>query len=1309
MLSRYSVKRPMTVFVAVIVVIILGVVAFTGMTTDLLPNMDLPYVVVMTTYPGASPEKVESSVTRPLEQTLATTSGVLNISSVSNENYSLVVMEFDASVNMDSVMIEMSGSLDTVKAGFEDGVGAPVMMKINPDALPLMMLSVDMEGKDIGEVTQYVQDELLPAFERIDGVASVTATGLIEEELQIHLDQEKIDDINDRVLQSVDEELYNTKLELDEARAELEEGKSELESQSTDQTQKLADASVELADAKAQLQTALNTITSLEMENAQLKAQQQSLSQGVTQLEEAIAQLDASIAQMEAMEGLGLSAVGEESRMLAAGETSPSQEPEPTPDATPAATPLPDATPEPTEMPQETAAPTPTVPGEIPTLPPGTPTLDELRAQRSQLQTQLEETRNQLNTVTRELAVNEQTLAAMPMSKAEIESALAQLTAQQKQLEAGQQTLTSELTQAAMQIADGEVELDQATEEFEKARDAAYEAADISGVLTGDMISGILTAENFSMPAGYVTYQNEDHLIKVGNAFTSVEELENLLLFHVDVEEVGDVYLRDVATLEIADNAGEQYARVNGRDGIILSFQKQSTMSTAEVSERIQAVVQELSQQEAGLHITTLMDQGVYINLITSSVLSNLLYGGLLAILLLVFFLKDYKPTLIIALSIPISLMFAVVLMYFSGITLNVISLSGLALGVGMLVDNSIVVIENIYRLRSQGVSAAKAAVQGASEVAGAIFSSTLTTVCVFLPLVFTQGLTRQLFTDMALTITYSLMASLLVALTLVPSMASKMLVHTRERSHRMMEGFLNGYEKVLRFCLRYKPVVLTFSLVLLVVCGYMALQMGTSLMPSMDSTQMTASLSMPEGSSRDETLAMSDAFIERVLALEEVETVGALEGGSGMMLGGMGSSSGDGMSFYIILREDKTHSNEEIAQMIRDATADMDCELSVQASAMDMTSVLGSGIELVIKGGDLDTLQSIAVDMESILRDTEGVLEISTGLEDAPAETRIVVDKNKAMEYGLTVAQVYQEIAQAIQTETTATTLEVQDASYPVVLVREGVGKEDLADYVLTGTQNGEELSVRLKNIATISEAQGMTSIRRENQVRCLSVTASLDAEHNIGLVSRELEKTLDTYELPDGYTLEIAGESQQIDSAINDLLLMILLGIALIYLIMVAQFRSLMSPFIVMFTIPLAFTGGLLALWITGTEISIIAMVGFLLLTGVVVNNGIVFVDCVNQLRLAGMEKREALVQAGRLRMRPILMKALTSVLAMLTMALGVGMGADMSQPMAITTIGGLTYATLLTLLVVPVLYDIFQRRPLREVDLEETSHGD
>ena len=414
MLSRYSVKRPMTVFVAVIVVIILGVVAFTGMTTDLLPNMDLPYVVVMTTYPGASPEKVESSVTRPLEQTLATTSGVLNISSVSNENYSLVVMEFDASVNMDSVMIEMSGSLDTVKAGFEDGVGAPVMMKINPDALPLMMLSVDMEGKDISEVTQYVQDELLPAFERIDGVASVTATGLIEEELQIHLDQEKIDDINDRVLQSVDEELYNTKLELDEARAELEEGKSELESQSTDQTQKLADASVELADAKAQLQTALNTITSLEMENAQLKAQQQSLSQGVTQLEEAIAQLDASIAQMEAMEGLGLSAVGEESRMLAAGETSPSQEPEPTPDATPAATPLPDATPEPTEMPQETAAPTPTVPGEIPTLPPGTPTLDELRAQRSQLQTQLEETRNQLNTVTRELAVNEQTLAAMP-------------------------------------------------------------------------------------------------------------------------------------------------------------------------------------------------------------------------------------------------------------------------------------------------------------------------------------------------------------------------------------------------------------------------------------------------------------------------------------------------------------------------------------------------------------------------------------------------------------------------------------------------------------------------------------------------------------------------------------------------------------------------------------------------------------------------------------------------------------------------------------------------------------------------------
>ena len=755
------------------------------------------------------------------------------------------------------------------------------------------------------------------------------------------------------------------------------------------------------------------------------------------------------------------------------------------------------------------------------------------------------------------------------------------------------------LSTTKTQLEDAEQKLADAQEQFDQARDAAYKKADLSGVLTADMLGNILMAQNFNMPAGYITEGEEQYLVKVGEEYASLEELENTLLMHMDVDGVGDVRLSDVADIALTDNAGESYAKVNGNDGVVLSFQKQSTASTATVSQRINSAIAQLQEQNPGLHITPLMDQGDYIDMVVGSVLSNLLWGGLLAIIVLIFFLKDAKPTFIVACSIPFSLMCAITLMYFTDVTLNIISLSGLALGVGMLVDNSIVVIENIYRLRSLGVPASKAAIQGAKQVSGAIFASTLTTICVFLPIVFTQGISRELFTDMGLTIAYSLLASLVVALTLVPAMGAAVLKNTKEKSHRWFDAFVEGYQRMLGWALRHKAPVLSGVTALLAISIFLTTQMGTAFIPAMDSPQMSATLTMPRGAAQQDAYAMADTVMERIAAVDGVETVGAMSGGSGMssMMGG--SSSGGSITYYILLSDDRTATNADVSAAIEAQVADLDCTVEVQESTMDMSALGGSGVELVITGRGLDEMNAIADDLRGILRSTEGLVDISENSVTGNPETRITVDKYKAMQHGLTVAQIYSELAAELKAENTATTLTLDGTDTPVVVVKpagQAPTRGNIMDHAFTVTNaEGEEEIVRLYDIAAKQETDSVSSINRENGARTMSVSAGVDARHNIGLVSRELEKKLADYELPEGYTVEIAGENETINSAMTDLVKMIALAVVFIYLIMVAQFQSLMSPFIVMFTIPLAFTGGLLALWLTGSELSIIAMLGW------------------------------------------------------------------------------------------------------------------
>lgn len=1334
-MSKYCVKKPFTVVVAVIMVIVLGVISFTSMTTDLLPAMELPYVMVVTSYPGASPERVEAAVTAPLEAGLGTVSGVKNVTSTSSENVSMVALEFEQDTNMDSAMVALSTALDQIKGALPDTAQNPMLMQLSPDMLPVMIASVDMEDMDIYELTDFVDSDVIPGFERLDGVASVSGTGMVEKTLQVTLNQDKIDEVNTQVLASVDDKLADAKQELDDARQKVEDGRAELENGKTALEDKQAETTSQLAEGSAQMDSAIAQAQALASQEAALTASKTALEtekkgyeDGAKQIADGLAQMDAGLAQMDdgiakidaAAAGIDqLLAMGlpEDTALSDLAAMLPTQELK---DAVQALidqgmTTLADLT----AGKEQLLAQKDQV----------TAQRDELAAQREALaaqQTQLQQKMDKrLPQIETELANLETELMAAKMMKEAAQEGLEKAQEAYKQLESGKISAAAgfgsgqaQLAAAEQSLAQAEEQMEQAQEQFEDARQQALEQADLSTLLTKDMVSGLVMAQNFSMPAGYIKEGDDSYILRVGDAFSDQESVENALLMHIDG--VGDIRLKDVADIAMTDNSAESYARVNGNSAVVLTIQKGSTASTSEVSKEANRAIEQLQEKYPGLRITPLMDQGDYIQMTVSSVLSNLAWGGVLAVIVLAIFLKDFKPTLVVALSIPISLMFAVVLMYFSGVTLNMISLSGLALGVGMLVDNSIVVIENIYRMRSEGVPAAKAAVRGAKEVAGAIAASTLTTICVFLPIVFTEGVTRQLFTDMGLTIAYSLVASLLVALTLVPALSSTLLKTASEKRHPWFESMVNGYARALRFCLRHKALPLGLAAVLLGVAVWQTARMGMEFMPSMGGNQVSATLTLPQDTKRQDAYEMADQAMETMLQVPGVETVGAMDGGSTASLLGMGgtsSSTVDSMSFYLLLSEEGAKNSQALAdQMTQNVQEQLPgCELSVSTSNMDMSVLGGSGMEIVIQGRDLDTLQSISQDMMDLLGQVEGFTEISNGQEDGAPQIRVTVDKDKAMQYGLTVAQIYSELSAALTTETTSTTLTVGQDDYDVVIVdeRDALTRENLLDYPFTVQVQGEngeteEETHTLDEFATVQTDASLASISRNNQQRYMTVTAVTEEGYNTTLLSRQVEQLLVDYQAPEGYTIQISGEVETIQNAMVDLVKMIALALVFIYLIMVAQFQSLLSPLIVMFTIPLAFTGGLLALWISGQQLSVIAMLGFLILAGVVVNNGIVFVDYANQLRLAGMEKRDALVLTGRRRIRPILMTALTTILAMSTMVFSQDMGAEMSRAMAIVTIGGLAYATLLTLFVVPVLYDLLFRKELKKVDLGEEDEG-
>ena len=1284
-MEKFSVKKPFTVLVAVIMVLMLGFVSISNMQTNLLPDVNTPFLMVVTVYPGASPERVESEVSDVMQNALGTVAGVEKITATSAENYSLLLMQFSDDTDMNSAMVKVSNKVDQTTASLPSSCLTPSIIEYSLNMNAFMTAAVSREGSDVYDLSEFVSDTLVPYVERKGGVSSVSTNGLIEKMVQVQLSQEKIDVINAKLLEVIDVQLADARKQLESAEAQIEAGRKEYDRQFKNYNKTVSDTVMQ--QFSGQVGEAVETV----------RKQAQALLDSVNQLIAVVQEPEIQQALIDVRDGLqrvmdkfnetGMKDIDSLIEIVAE---------------------LRDITDKLTGALQQLQQRLNTEAGTEGST--AADLADDLQVQQS------------LNTVYNTLNDVIKAMDDVPGLMSTFSDALGTYSQQQMQA-------YMKFTEAREMLNEYEKQLTEAKQQYEDAKEKAMASSDVSKMLDIDTLAQLIYAQNFSMPAGYVKDSSgKSWLLKVGEEYDSIEDISGALLLHVDG--FGDVRLSDVADVEVIDNAEASYTRLNGERAAVLKIYKGATSSASEVSDNCLSAFQELEAQYDGLHVVVLSNQGNYITIIVKSILSSMVIGAALAIIVLAIFLRDVKPTLVVGFSIPLSVLFAVVLMYFTGMDLNVMTLAGLSLGIGMLVDNSIVVIENIYRLRGRGVPAARAAVQGAKQVGMSVVASTLTSVCVFLPVVFSSSIVKSLMQPMSLCIGYCLMASLIVALTVVPAAASTVLKKAEPKQLKWFDKIQDKYAKSLEWCFRHRALPLLAAVVLLAFCGWRVFSMGVELLPTITSNEAIVTLSTTKDLSKEDSYAIAGKAVEAMLEVDHVEEVGITTDTrvAGMDIGQLGlpttitdllNAANSYGTYQVNVMLDESLSSSEIEtarQALEDALSGIeDCTAKVEISGMqELTSQLASGLSVKIYGADAETLSQLSEKVVDIVNDTEGFANATNGLGSGDATINLQIDRDKVRSYGLTVAQVYQQIAAKLTTTTTAQTPVTVDGSTMSVQISNNldpVTKENMMDItfettVMSADGTTSTGTCTLADMATWDTGSAPDSITSEDQTQYVSVTADTLDGYNTTVQARVLEKKLNEFalsdEMPEGCSFSMGGESDSVNFMVNEMVQWLALALPFVYLVMVAQFQSLLSPFIVLFTIPLAFTGGLLGMLFTGQQLTMISLMGFIVLMGTVVNNGIVFVDYANQLRLGGMERRAALVATGKTRMRPILMTTLTTVLAMLQMVLSDDMASQLMSGMAIVIICGLSYATLMTLYIVPVLYDILFKKPPLNVDV-------
>ncbi len=1017
-LSKLAVRRPVTIAMITFIVIILGMVSLSQLPTDLFPEIEVPVAIVYTTYSGVSSQEMEELISKPIEGAIATVNDIKNISSISSEGNSLVIAEFSYGTDMDFASLDMREKVDMIKGILPSDANAPMVIKIDPNAFPIIELAL-YNGGDLADLQSIGEDTIQPRLERLPGVASVDVSGGYKNQVEVTVNEEKL-------------------------------------------------------------------------------------------------------------KGYGL---------------------------------------------------------------------------------------------------------------------------------------------------------------------------------TIDQLAGILRAENLNLPGGEVRKGKQELTIRTMAEFQSLEEIRNL---PIALPGGGIVYLFDIADVNMEYKDIESIVKTNGRNSINISIQKQSGTNTVQVSDVVNREVEKLKAEFPDLEIAVVIDQAEFIKQSINNVVRNAVVGAILAVIILYLFLRNMRTTFIIGTAIPISVIATFILIYFNGITLNMMTLGGLALGIGMLVDNAIVVLENIYRYRSDGYSKKEAAIKGAKEVGMAVTASTLTTVAVFLPLVFVEGITSILFREFALTVTMSLGASLVVSLTLIPMLCSKFLRVDRiqRKEHGGIFKFFDfiyssfdkiftrvesRYKRILKWALGHRKSTVAIAFIVFIVSIGSIGMVGMEFFPTTDEGEFMVNVSLPQGSELDSTHEIVLEIEEMLESIEEVDTIFSRTGSGGRRFSDSAGSNTSAINVVLKDLSDRKRSTDEIADEVRTMVRDIPgAEIGVESSSRGMGGGGSAPISIDIKGDDLEVLKTIGDDLERSIEKVEGTREVENSLSDGIPEVQIKINRKNASQYGLTASQIASSVKGTISGKT-ATQYKFDGEEIDVTIKGDSIFKESIFNLGQTSIKSPMGIDVPLNQIADISIDRGPVVINRDAQERVVSITSQISGR-DLGSITTDIEGILAEYPMPDGYTYDIGGQNEDMQESFTDLLMALLLAIILVYMVIASQFESLIHPFTIMFSVPLALSGGIFGLFVTGRTLSVPSFIGIIMLAGIVVNNAIVLVDYINNRRANGEDRREAIINAGPIRLRPILMTTFTTALGLLPLALGIGEGAETQAPMATVVIGGLLLSTLLTLVFIPVLYTIF-----------------
>ena len=1013
-----AIKRPVTVLMCVLIVLVLGFISLSKVSIDLIPNINFPMAIVMTTYSGAGPEEIENSVTKNIESAVATVSNIKTIQSQSSSGTSVIIAEFNSGTDMDFATLQMREKIDLYKAALPSDAEDPMVIKIDPSMMPVAKIGITGQMDDV-KLKNFVEDKIKQKMESLDGVASVSITGGKTREIRIEANPEK--------------------------------------------------------------------------------------------------------------------------------------------------------------------------------------------------------------------------LAGYSMSLSQVVSAL--------------------------------------------------------------------QTENANQSGGSVDYGDKTLMIKNTGEFKSLEQIKELPII---LPNGNVITIKDVAEVKDSYQEVSSYTRMQNGDSIGLTIQKQSGANTVKVVNEVKKVIKEIVKANPGVNIEIMFDQGKYIEQSIGNVTKDGIIGCILAVIILFLFLKNIRATLIVGTAIPLSVIATFILIYFSGTTLNLISLGGLMLGIGRLVDDAIVVLENIYRHMDQGYNRVDASITATAEVGRAVIASTLTTVIVFLPIAFAEGIAAQMFKELALVITFALLASLAVALTVIPTLSSRFLTNTKvaiRSDNKSKRGILawwesifnkvnSDYGKILVYVLHHRFI--TSVAVVAIFVGSLATIpiVGAEYFPTMDQGQFTVDIELPQGSLLEKTNEITLLVEKTLKTLPEMEKYFTSVGGASS---GMSSLTGSQSNICTIsatlksLKERKRSTAEIVDELRKKFNNIPGADITVTETSSSMTgSSSSSAISVQINGTDLNVLKELANKVVEVVKKVDGTRQVESSIAKGKPEAEIVVDRDKASFFGLGTYQVASIVRNSIAGKV-ATTYRVDGEEYDirVELPKEARKSfEQLKSIKITTTSGAE---IPLSDLAEIKIQEGPTSITREGQQRYVTVSSDIFGRY-VGNVSTDVKNALSGMALPEGYSIDYEGQDKEMIEAFGSLLLALILGFVLVYMVMASQFESLIHPFTIMFSVPLAFTGAALGLVITNRAFSVPAFIGVIMLTGIVVSNAIVLLDYINKLRERGMEREEAILKAGPTRLRPILMTSLVTILAMLPLALGIGEGGETQAPLATVVIGGLISSTILTLVILPVIYTCF-----------------